>query len=219
MPDTPTQSEADFDRGSTVPLRQHLQNIVEVVERQLRREIESQGVGLSRRMEAESSRVEGQFAAQEKGISTAMTAAEKAILAAMTAAKEAVLKAEVASDKRFEGVNEFRQSLNDMVLRLLPRTEGEERLKAMAEKIDAGTAQLALMIRRDEVAERFKAADAAVASLASRMDKKEGSGAGMNQSWLILVGAIAAIGVIVGLVNFLTGQRAPPVVIERPAGP
>jgi hypothetical protein len=40
-------------------------------------------------------------------------AQEKAVAAALAAAKEAVIKAEVATEKRLEGVNEFRQSLED----------------------------------------------------------------------------------------------------------
>jgi hypothetical protein len=48
---------------------------------------------------------------------------DKAISAALLAAKEAVTKAETASDKRFENVNEFRQTLSDQTSTFVPRTE------------------------------------------------------------------------------------------------
>jgi hypothetical protein len=48
---------------------------------------------------------------------------DKAISAALLAAEKAVTKAETASDKRFEGVNEFRQALSDQTNTLVPRTE------------------------------------------------------------------------------------------------
>lgn len=51
--------------------------------------------------------------ASEKAVTTAMAAAEKAVSTAMVAAKEAVAKQETANEKRFEGVNEFRQTLTD----------------------------------------------------------------------------------------------------------
>jgi hypothetical protein len=49
---------------------------------------------------------------------------------ALNAAKEAVLKAEHASEKRFEGVNEFRAALSDQQRTLMPRAEAELRMAA-----------------------------------------------------------------------------------------
>lgn len=42
---------------------------------------------------------------------------------ALSAADKAVSKAEIATEKRFEGVNEFRQTLADQASRLMPRQE------------------------------------------------------------------------------------------------
>ena len=67
--------------------------------------------------------VQAAFAAQEKAIAAAFAAQEKATAAALAAAKEAVAKAEVASDKRFESVNEFRGQLKDQATTFMPRTE------------------------------------------------------------------------------------------------
>jgi hypothetical protein len=84
---------------------------------------------------------------------TAFTAADRAVQAALDAAKEAVIKAETATEKRFEGVNEFRQQLADQAATFMPRTEGAvlfERysadigeLKDRVSKIESRTAAIA----------------------------------------------------------------------------
>jgi len=66
------------------------------------------------------------FASQESAVTTAMASAEKA-----------VVKAEMASEKRFESVNEFRNTLADQQRSLMPRTEAEALFKNLAEKIES----------------------------------------------------------------------------------
>jgi hypothetical protein len=58
------------------------------------------------------------------------------VQAALAAADRAVSKAELASDKRFEALNELRQMLNDMVANLIPRIEATQRFDGIGEKID-----------------------------------------------------------------------------------
>jgi len=66
--------------------------------------------------------------------------AEQAALATASAqAKEAVLKAEAATEKRLEGLNEFRASLTDNQRTLIPRAEAEIRFAALADRIDVLT--------------------------------------------------------------------------------
>ncbi len=48
---------------------------------------------------------------------------------ALAAADKAVTKAETATEKRFEGVNEFRQTLADQANTLLPRSEANNRFE------------------------------------------------------------------------------------------
>lgn len=60
---------------------------------------------------------------------------DKAVQAALLAAKEAVLKAEVASEKRFESVNEFRQQLSDQTNTFIPRPEYTAQHKALEDKV------------------------------------------------------------------------------------
>lgn len=64
-------------------------------------------------------------------------AQEKAVAAALAAAKEAVVKAEGATEKRFDSVNEFRNTLKDQQQTLLPRNEAELRFKTVIERLAA----------------------------------------------------------------------------------
>jgi hypothetical protein len=47
-----------------------------------------------------------------------------------------VAKAEIATEKRFDAVNEFRAALNDNARLLMPRLEAERAYAALGEKID-----------------------------------------------------------------------------------
>ena len=58
-----------------------------------------------------------------------------AVDAALAAADRAVTKAEVATEKRFEGVNEFRETLRDQAANLMPRSEYEVQHTAVVEKL------------------------------------------------------------------------------------
>lgn len=58
----------------------------------------------------------------------------KAIDAALLAAKEAVTKAETATEKRFESVNEFRQTLSDQAGTFVSRIE----FNSLKERMDRG---------------------------------------------------------------------------------
>jgi len=62
-------------------------------------------------------------------------AQDKAVQIAMVASEKAVVKAEVAAEKRFEAVNEFRGQLTDQAATFMPRSEAEQRLNRIAEDI------------------------------------------------------------------------------------
>ena len=80
-------------------------------------------------------RYQQRWEAQNKAVETAMIAAEKAVNAALQSAERAVGKAEIATEKRFESVNEFRAQLADQSSTLLTRTEYLAGHKALEEKI------------------------------------------------------------------------------------
>lgn len=96
------------------------------------------------RFEAQSDALTAAFLAQQTAMKTALEAAEKAVQAALAAQERAVLKAELATDKRFESVNEFRKTLTDQQQTFMPRAETTvmvggfvQRLQALKEQMDA----------------------------------------------------------------------------------
>lgn len=64
---------------------------------------------------------------------------EKAVAAALSATREAISKSETATEKRFESVNEFRQTLSDQNAGFLSRTEYEANHKALVAMVVALT--------------------------------------------------------------------------------
>jgi phosphopantetheinyl transferase (holo-ACP synthase) len=105
------------------------------------------------------------------------TDSDKAVQAALLAAKEAVLKAEVASEKRFESVNEFRGQLADQTNSLIPRAEADSRFNAIAEKVTA---------------------------LTDRINITDGRKAGSEVTIGKIYAAIGVVGVILGILVVVT---------------
>jgi hypothetical protein len=97
---------------------------------------------------------------------------DKAVAAALAAAKEAVSKAELASERRFEGVNEFRATLSDQAATFITRSEVEQRFVTNAEKVD---------------------------DMQSRLRLIEGRSSGLNAGWGYLVAAIGITTTVVSL--------------------
>jgi Flp pilus assembly protein TadB len=105
-------------------------------------------------------------------------AMEKATVAALAAAQRAVEKAEIAVEKRLEGMNEFRGSLADQARLLMPRGEADSRINALSETLK---------------------------ELASRIDRQEGRGSGLNAGWGYLVGAVGLVAAIIAIFLKLAG--------------
>lgn len=117
------------------------------------------------------------FEAQEKSTTVALAAAKEAVQAALIAAKEAVQKAEAASEKRFDSVNEFRNTLKDQQLTLTPRAE-----------VDA----------------RFKELDRRVTDLAAEMARRASESRGATELWGFIAGAL---GLLIGIGAFVLNYR------------
>lgn len=120
-------------------------------------------------------RYQARFVASEIAVATSFSAQEKAINAALASAQAAVNKADIANEKRFDGVNEFRAQLGDQQRTLMPRAEVEALLRAINEKSD---------------------------SLTSRMDRHDATGNGQQQVWGYVV---AGVGVAVGIAGIVIG--------------
>jgi hypothetical protein len=102
---------------------------------------------------------------------------DKAVTAALQAAEKAVQKAEVAAEKRFDSVNEFRAQLSDQAATFMPRLEAEQRIAQQSEKL---------------------------ARVESRLDRQDGKtgGAGSLASALVAGAGLLVAVVTLGIVIF-----------------
>jgi hypothetical protein len=116
------------------------------------------------------------LANQQNALLVAINAQDKQTQQALTAADRAVVKAEAATEKRFEGVNEFRQALSDQSSTFVTRIESDAVIKTINEKIDA---------------------------ISERQNKAEGRGGGMGAMWGYL---LAAISTIIAVVMFVSNM-------------
>ena len=62
---------------------------------------------------------------------------DKALVAALAAADKAVEKSNLATEKRFDGVNELLGQQTAAITSLIPRAEAEVRISGLAEKVDS----------------------------------------------------------------------------------
>jgi len=118
-------------------------------------------------------RYQARFLAVEQAVTTAFVAQEKAITAALLSAQAAVTKADIANEKRFDGVNEFRAQLGDQQRTLMPRSESEALFKSMSDKVEA---------------------------LTKVVSERTAQGTGQQQVWGIIGGVIGVAGVLVAIV-------------------
>jgi hypothetical protein len=98
--------------------------------------INANDVRYGQRYDASQSAIAAAFLAQQTAMQTAFAAQKLSVDAALEAAKTAVNKAEVAAEKRFESVNEFRATLADQQRNLMPRSEAEILIKSLTDKME-----------------------------------------------------------------------------------
>jgi hypothetical protein len=103
--------------------------------------------------------------------------AEKVALA-LASVDKAVTKAETATERRFESVNEFRQTLTDQAATFATRDQFETQRSATTERIQ---------------------------ELTARVDRTEGRSGGVASSWGYLVGAITIVVIVVNLFVYIAG--------------
>jgi hypothetical protein len=118
-----------------------------------------------------------QILAQKEATSAALMSAKEAINAALASAEKAIAKAELATDKRFDSVNEFRSQLAD---------------------------QQKMFATQSEVTLRFTAIEDKLSLLSVFQSEAKGKGAGLNAAWVYVLGAATLMATIVGFISLLT---------------
>jgi hypothetical protein len=124
------------------------------------------------------------FNESARAVDAAFNAQEKATAAALAAAERAVGKSEIASEKRFDAVNEFRAQLSDQAVTFLPRAEFDRVTASLTDKIEASNKSF--IDRLDD--------------LRSYRDTTSGKSVGLNAGWAILVALVSTVGVVITLV-------------------
>jgi predicted ABC-class ATPase len=99
---------------------------------------------------------------------------DKAVASALSSADRAVSKAESASEKRFDSVNEFRNTLADQQRTLMPRSESEILFKSLNDKYN---------------------------SLDKLVSTRQGEKKGEQNVWGYIIGALGILIAIISLVN------------------
>jgi len=97
---------------------------------------------LLKRIKEAQRAVEKRNKAERKALDFRFAALKEANLTALAAADRAVSKAELATEKRFESVNEFRGTLDQQQRTLIPRSEVDVLVRGLDEKIGNLTKQM-----------------------------------------------------------------------------
>ena len=124
-------------------------------------------------------RYDQRFVDSKEAVNTALSAAKEAVNAALIAAKEAVVKAENASEKRFEGVNEFRKTLADQQMTFSRRSD----LQALTDNLEL----------------RYKTITDRMASLEETVNRNTSRGEGSTATWGYMGAALGVLGTLVGI--------------------
>lgn len=117
---------------------------------------------------------------RERALDQRLSALRETLVQSIASAEKAVAKAEAASEKRFEGVNEFRNTLKDQQTTFTTRPEVEVRFKNLEERFSV---------------------------LQSRFNAEQSQKEGTTWLWGVLVGAI---GLLVAAGSVLNNLRKVP---------
>jgi hypothetical protein len=127
-------------------------------------------------------RYEQRFQAQQLGIRDALASAERA-----------VSKADAATEKRFDGQNEFRDQLRDQAATFMPRAEYDRAHNDLVERVDQ---------MRGAFTDRLAQLDLAVRTGTVGTEQRR---AGSDAAWAYVVGGVGVAVGVVGAVVALTG--------------
>lgn len=141
------------------------------------------------------------FVASEVAVAAALTAQKTSVDAALVAADRAVAKADVANEKRFDAVNEFRAQLNDQAKTFMPRTETTSLIKSLDDKIESSQANFdaKLDALRASLEKSNDSLAREIASLRESRSELGGKSSGANALWGYIV---AIAGIAFAIVSF-----------------
>lgn len=132
-------------------------------------------------------RQQQRFEAQTRAIEAAITAQRAAIDAALVSADRATAKAESANERRFESVNEFRQTLSDQAATFITRMEAEATANRNTERI----LELAAVVRESatkaELINAYERMESRLQLMEKSNNLREGKSTGFASGWGILV--------------------------------
>lgn len=114
-----------------------------------------------------------QLKAEVASIQEKVQANSEKMVIALASSDKASAKADAAMEKRFDSVNEFRQTLSDQTQTFLPRAEYTARHSALIDKVD---------------------------DLKAAIFKIEGKSSGLSAGWGYLVGIFGLIATIVAVI-------------------
>lgn len=142
-------------------------------------------------------RQQQRFEAQTRAIEAAITAQRAAIDAALVSADRATAKAEAANERRFESVNEFRQTLSDQAAHFITRTEVEAATARNTERIQ----ELAVVVRglatKAEVINAYERMESRLQQVEKAATLREGKGSGLTAGWGYIATAVAIIASVI----------------------
>lgn len=123
---------------------------------------------------------------------TMLDAQANQVAIALEASEKAIIKAEVATDKRFEAVNEFRKSLSDLSSMMATRRELEQVINEVKHNISQ------LNEQTSELRSRLDVGPQGLSTLQNKYSTSEGVRQGNTEARAV---AIAAIGILIGIVG------------------
>ena len=134
------------------------------------------------------------FIASEVAVSAALIAQKTSVDAALVAADRAVAKADIANEKRFDAVNEFRGQLNDQAKTFMPRTETTALIKSIDDKVSLSHINFDAKLEglRTSFEKSMDSLGKDISGLRESRSESSGSKAGGKELWGYLV-AIAGI--------------------------
>jgi len=180
------------ERNNTVTLQKYVELLV---------------AGLEKRMEGKFAEakdaIAAAMAAAEKAVAAALVAADKLTSAAFISAKEALAEAQTSLAAYKEAANEWRETLNDLIAKMMlrPEIEAADRatLKAVSDLKETGDVKLKALETRVAVlegqSERAKGHEAA--AKASHTEVKWGIDKTFS-ALALLISTLSAIGMLVG---------------------